>query len=301
MQRRPIHRLTGRPARPSGFTLIEMVMVIVILGVVGSIVAVFMKRPVDAYFDSARRASLTDAADTTVRRMSRDIRKSLPNSLRLPSSGSPSACIEFIPTRTGGRYRADVNSAGSGDPLVFTAADTSFDMFGLNSALPADQQVRANDLVAVYNLGITGADAYNLDNTSAVSAVAAGSLANETKITIASKLFPLASGSSRFHVIPGDEPVITYVCSGAGTSAAGDGTGTLYRYVRTLAAAYPTPATCTVPPAGTPALAQNVSTCSFVYNGSDLARNALVQLTIGLTRSGETASLYHEVHVDNTP
>ena len=289
------------PARNHGFTLIEMVMVIVILGVVGSIVAVFMKRPIDAYIDTARRASLTDAADTTVRRISRDIRKALPNSLRLPASGSPSACIEFIPTRTGARYRADVDSAGNGDPLAFSAADTTFDMLALNSALPADQQIRASDIVAVYNLGITGADAYNLDNTSPVTLVSAGSLANESKITIGSKLFPLASGSSRFHVIPGSEPVVTYVCSGAGTTAAGDGTGTLYRYVRTLTAAYPTPATCPVPPVGTPALAQNVSTCSFVYNGSDLTRNAMVQLTIGLTRSNETASLYHEVHVDNTP
>jgi MSHA biogenesis protein MshO len=48
-------------------------------------------------------------------------------------------------------------------------------------------------------------------------------------------------------------------------------------------------------------LAQNVSTCSFVYDGSSLQRNAMVQVTLGMTRNGETVNLYHEVHVDNTP
>jgi MSHA biogenesis protein MshO len=285
--------------RQRGFTLIELVMVIVIMGVIGGIVAVFMKSPIDAYFDSARRAALTDVADTTVRRMARDVRKALPNSLRLPLSGSPSACIEFIPTKTGGRYRAEVDAFGNGDILNFVAPDISFDMLGVNSAL-VDQAIARNDVIAVYNLGITGADAYNLDNTSAVTSVGAGSLVNETKINIAAIQFPLASGSNRFHVIPSTEHVVSYVCTGVGTSA-GQGTGTLYRYARVLAAAYATPATCPVPPAGTPVLAQNVSSCSFVYDGSDLQRNAMVQVTIGLAQKGETVSLYNEVHVDNTP
>ncbi|MDO8264323.1 MAG: type II secretion system protein [Gallionella sp.] len=286
--------------RQRGFTLIEMVMVIVIMGVIGGIVAVFMKSPIDAYFDSARRAALTDVADTTVRRMARDVRKALPNSLRLPLSGSPSACIEFIPTKTGGRYRADVDASGNGDILDFVAPDASFDMLGANSAL-VDQAIALNDVVAVYNLGIPGADAYNLDNTSAVSSIAAGSLPNETKINIAPRQFPLASGSSRFHVIPSIEHVVSYVCSGVGTSAAGEGTGTLYRYTRVLASAYATPASCPVPPAATPVLAQNVSTCSFVYNGSDMQRNAILQVRVDLTQKNETVSLYHELHVDNAP
>jgi MSHA biogenesis protein MshO len=287
--------------RQRGFTMIEIVLVIVILGVIGAMVATFMKKPVDAYFDAARRSALTDVADTATRRLARDIRKALPNSLRLPASGSPSGCVEFIPTKMGGRYRADLDASGNGDILNFAVADASFDMFGLNSALPADQQIKANDLVAVYNLGIAGADAYNLDNTSVVLSTGSGSLPGETKINLTSKLFPLASASNRFHVVPAAEQVVSYVCAGVGTSATGDGTGTLFRLTRALGAAYPVPATCPVPPAGTPALAQNVSACSFVYNGSDLQRNAMVQIMLGLTRNSETTSLYQEVHVDNTP
>jgi MSHA biogenesis protein MshO len=53
----------------------------------------------------------------------------------------------------------------------------------------------------------------------------------------------------------------------------------------------------THPPA---VLANNVSMGSFVYDASS-QRNALVQVNLGITRNNETVSLYHEVHVDNTP
>ncbi|MES2948870.1 MAG: type II secretion system protein [Pseudomonadota bacterium] len=273
--------------RQSGFTLVELIMVIVILGAIGGTVAVFMKGPIDAYFASARRAALSDVADTAVRRIARDIHKALPNSLR-PTNNNQ--CIEFIPTRTGGRYRAATNSSGAGDILDFNTADGSFDMLGTNSA-PTDQAIRVGDFIAVYNLGITGSDAYAQNNTARVSSVATGSLSNETKINLTTPTqFPLASDkNNRFHVIPVEEQVVAYVC---------DGTQKLRRTVRTLAQAQ-AGGQCA---ATGDIMATNVSACNFVYNGSDLQRNALVQLSITLTDTGgESVTLYHEVHTDNTP
>lgn len=261
-----------------GFTLIEMIMVIVIIGIVGAMVAVFMRSPIDAYFDTARRAALADVADTTVRRMARDIRKALPNSLRTPTN----QCVEFIPTRTGGRYRAATDNSGNGDILNFAATDSSFDFFGAN-ATSGDQQIVAGDLVAVYNLGITGADAYAGDNTSAVGSVGTGALAGETKINISAKHFPFASPGNRFHVIPGDEKVVSYVCTG----------GNLYRNARNSYAS-------SCPTTGGSLLASGVS-CNFVYNGSDLQRNGMVQILLEISSQGETVSLYHQVNINNTP
>jgi hypothetical protein len=83
-----------------------MIMVIVITGILSGMVAVFIKGPVESYFDMARRAELTDVADTAVRRMARDIRSSVPNTLRNPTDGSDQ-CIEFVPAKAGARYRAD--------------------------------------------------------------------------------------------------------------------------------------------------------------------------------------------------
>lgn len=269
-----------------GFTLIETIIVIVLTGILGAMVAVFIKNPIDAYFSGGRRAALTDVADTAVRRMSREIHHALPNSIRTPNN----QCVEFIPTKTGGRYRAD-DSATS---LNFGSADSSFNMLGSNLAQPAEQRITDGDVVAVYNLGIPGTDAYQQDNTATViGATSESGVPVETTINISSKQFPLASASSRFHVIPGNEKVVSFVCVGAGTSAAGHGTGTLYRNSSSSFSS-----NCALTGA---VLANQVSACNFVYNGSDLQRNALVQLTVKFSQAHETVSLYNEVHVSNTP
>lgn len=276
-------------------------MVIVLMGVIGGMVAVFMKSPIDAYFASARRAGLTDEADTVVRRMARDIRNALPNSIR--SAGSQ--CVEFIPTKTGARYRAEVG--GGGAVLDFTVADSSFNMLGNNAVLPTDQQIAAGDIIAVYNLGIPGADAYAGDNTSVVTSVSgvSGSPVESVIVINPPKQFPLASPNNRFHVIAAAEQVVRYVCIGApGTNAQGNGSGTLYRQVLTL----PLAASSVCPTSVTGAsvtsaavMANKVSACNFNYSGSDLQRNALVSMQLQLTDTGETVSLQHEVHVSNTP
>ena len=272
------------PSAQQGFTLIELVMVIVIMGVIGTTLAVFMRAPVDAYLDSGRRAALTDLADTAVRRIARDVARALPNSLRTPST----QCVEFIPTRTGGRYRAEPDSGVVGNQaaavLDFTVSDTSFNMLANNASLPAEQRIVANDVVVVYNLGVPGADTYAGDNSSVVAGVTAGT---ESTISIAAKQFPLASGSNRFQVVPGNEKIVSFVCSGG-------------RLLRSSDHAYAN--SCPTSGATVAVLANNVSACNFVYNGSDLQRNGLVQMTITLTdSSGDSISLYHEVHVSNTP
>ncbi len=267
-----------------GFTLIELTMVIVLLGVIGATVSVFVRGPVDAYFATARRAALSDEADTTLRRMTRDLRKALPNSVRTPSTTPPGQCLEFIPTKTGGRYRADVDDSGHGDTLEFTRADASFAMLGSNAASPLDQQISAGDVIAVYNLGIAGADAYHEDNTATVVALTGESGAPvETGISIVAKQFPLASASHRFHVVPADEKIVAYVCQG----------GALYRTTSTTFSS-----SC---PANGAMLARHVSACEFDYSGSDLQRNALVRLMLTFSDQAETVSLLDEVHISNTP
>jgi MSHA biogenesis protein MshO len=268
-------------ARQRGFTLIELVMVIVIMGIIGSIVAVFMRQPIDAYFDSARRAGMTDIADTAVRRMGRDIRKALPNSVRIPNAN----CLEFIPTKTGGRYRAEDAASGDGSALSFAIADKRFNMLGSNSALP-DQSIKQGDVVVVYNLGIAGADAYAQDNTSSVLVDAVSDI--ETTINIQDKLFPLPSGGSRFQVVPKDENVVAYVCTG----------GNLHRTASSSFYSASSPSVC---PSTGPILASNITSCSFDYSGSDLRRNALIRVVMQIQQKGESVNLYHEIHVNNTP
>ena len=120
--------------------MVEMIVVMVITGIIGGMVAIFIKAPVQGYVDSARRAEMTDIADTALRRLSRDIRTAVPNSVRVLGCGT-TPCIEFLPTKGGGRYRASPATAGTiycgsyaAAVLDFDAADTCFEIIG--TAIP---------------------------------------------------------------------------------------------------------------------------------------------------------------------
>lgn len=306
--------------RSSGFTLIEMIMVITITGIIAGMVVVFIKAPIDSYFDTARRVELSDMADTAVRRIARDVHLALPNSMRNPGDGSDQ-CVEFMPTKIGGRYRAVPDSAGNGDALDFTATDAGFDMLWLNSALPATNRLAAGDVVVVFNdgsgnadctgtlaAGTAGGNAYCGYNAIQINGAPSepGGTANSTAIAFVGtaaavpfnrKQLPSESPYYRFQVVPAAEHVVAYACSG----------GTLFRYRRTLTAAWSPPADCAAMVAGATAavLAQNIGACSLKYeppgSSTGLSINGILAISLQITQAGESVRLYHQVHVDNTP
>lgn len=286
----------------------EMIVVIVITGILAGIVAVFIRGPIDSYFDMARRADLSDVADTALRRMARDLRRSLANTPRNPADGSDQ-CIEFMPVKTGARYRADQTAASTGDILDFTTADVSFDMLGTNATLPASDRLAVGDIVVVYNDGSTSGNAYAGTNAVQIANVSVGDgdTANTTKITFvgavgsifAAKTFPSASPANRFQVLAAAEQVVAYRCTTDGN---------LFRYSRTIAAAaWARPANCSdmVVGATQATLAANVGACSIVYQppgtGSVTGRQGLVSISLTLTQGGEAVSLYQQVHLDSAP
>src|SRR5207302_3934444 len=143
--------LSLKPPGARGVTLIEMVIVIAITAIIAGAVAVFISRPVEGYADAARRAEMTDIADTALRRITRDLRTALSNSIRITCV--PSGCaansvyyLEYLQSSGGGRYRAEKDSGGAGDPLNFAATDASFDVIG---AMPT---FAAGDSIVIYNL-----------------------------------------------------------------------------------------------------------------------------------------------------
>ena len=292
--------------RARGVTLIELVVVIVVLGILAGIAAVILVPAYEAYFASQRRAELADVADTALRRMLRDVRLSLPNSPRVRVDGTDQF-LEFLLTKNGGRYRAtnDDNVTTTEDPLDF-AGDGAFDTLG---TLPsgAGQQVQANDFVVIHNLGISGANAYDVaaasPNIARISSLGAGALADEERITLtASTRFPLESPGRRFFVVSGP---VTYACTGLGT-AGGNGTGFLRRW-----SGYPIQlqfdglesAPKSLPAGGAEAiLADSLSACTFTYSNSltQLSRG-LITIRLAITRANETVVLYQQAHVNNVP
>lgn len=278
-----------------GMTMVEAIIVIVITGIIGSVVALFIRLPVQGYTDSVARAAATDLADSSMRRITRDLRLALPNSVRV--GGASGTWIEFLQTSGGLRYLADDDTNASVPPAPWLdwedASKRTFSVVG-GVATDRHQPVLGNYIV-VYNLG------ENQEPGNAYNCVAACNRARivgmtASTITLDTNPFPaqaavgavLKSPSRRAHVVTSP---VTYGCDPA--------SGRLTRYWD-----YPITASQAMPPVGASSalLATGIKNCQFAYANLASQRSGLIgiSLTVGVGTEG-TLKLDHQVHVDNTP
>ena len=261
----------------AGVTLVEMIVAIVVTGILVALASMFGRNQIEAYFDVTNRAALTDAADTALRRIARDLQAALPNSVRV--SGD---YIEFVPVRDAGRYRAMLTPAATGDILDFTlAADSSFDVLGPTVAVAAGEQL------VVYNLGIPGADVYVGDVRRAIPAGGVGAARASVVFTPSASPMPLASPMNRFYIV--GQPV-TYRCD--------VGAGVVRRHWNYgFVVAQPMP-----PGGGSSAtLVNGVTACAISYAPGVQQRNGIVSIRLTLTGNGESVTLMQQVDVLNSP
>jgi MSHA biogenesis protein MshO len=263
--------------RSKGFTLIELIVVMVVVGVLSGIIAMFIRHPLEAYLTASRRAALVDTADTALLRIARDVQLALPNSLRITQSGGVTY-LEYLPIQDGGRYRAAQTAAGSGDILDFTSgADAGFDVLG-----PA-VTAAAGQYLVVYNLGLdVSTDVWQGGNRRSVSSN--GTVSNLAFSATGTPL-PLESPSKRFYLAGAP---VTFACN--------PGSGELRRISGyALQAAQPT----NFGAAASRLLANRVVTCAFAYDPGASQRLGQLTLRIQISQDGETVTLYREVAVNN--
>jgi MSHA biogenesis protein MshO len=306
--------------RARGFTLIEVIMSIVVLAILSAMVAVFIRAPILGYRDTVDRAEITDQADLALRRIARDLRLALPNSVRIANDGAGNTVLEFLQTKTGGRYLSVDDNA---DPTV--ASVLSFDdpikvKFTAIAPLGSFARMAVNDYVVVYNLGpgLEPANAYvfpgatcsvggaaptgSASNIAQIGSFAANTgLPDAVDITLKTNPFacqtpPMPSPAYRFQVVSGP---VSFMCA-----ARSDGTWNLLRvWNYTIVKDQPTTA-----PSGaqTAVIASRLTRCDNLFSYSTAAnqRTGLVGIDISLHgRIDNTAAirLVHQVHVDNTP
>lgn len=294
-------------AAARGFTLVEAIVVMVVIGILAAVVAVFVRAPMMNYAETLARAELADQADLATRRIARDLRLALPNSVRVNSDGS---AVEFMLTKAGGRYLA-VEDGAPGSPLDFAnAANKEFTVVGATTSLSSRINA-ATDYVVVNNgaPGTLPTDAYQF--VAAPGACASCNIAAIDTVTwngsdvatIRLKDNPFGrqgaaaspSPGQRFHLVSG--PVM-YACA-----SDGKGAFTLTRYWN-----YPIAASMNVPPAGAARaapLATGVDHCNELFSYESSAQRVglvLVKLSLRARNDNVTPiSLVHQVHVDNAP
>jgi MSHA biogenesis protein MshO len=285
-----------------GVTMIEMIVVIVITGIIGGVVALFIRVPVQGYTDSVARAAASDAADITLRRMARDLRLALPNSVRVLKTVTPEVSyIEFLQTKGGLRYLAEDDirpNVAAGTFLSWSdPGATTFDVVG---AIPGERHAPVvGNYVVIYNLGEgqEPGNAYNCLVPCNRATIKSFPGTSSTSIELETNPFAgqaaggviLTSPGKRLHVV---SSAVTYACD--------LGTRKLTRYWD-----YPiTPSQPTPPVGGKSALlADNIRSCTFEYSNMANQRSGLIGLSLGIGISGSEAvlALEHQVHVDNTP
>lgn len=247
-----------------GFTIIEMVVVILLVGTLASLGGQFMTAPITGMLSMGTRIALVDAADLALLRLQRDVQRALPNSLVVAGN-----TLQLFTTTDGARYRTDAPGTAA-DRLDFSAADGSFNTYSLLNTGGA-----ANPRLAIYPLGQAGADPFTDPVITPASSVVtlnptpvAVAGANEFRVTInPPHLFPFESPSRRVFLVDG---TATYTC----------GSNQLTRNGQLLA--------------------EFVQSCQFLYQQLN-ARNGVLTVTLALSRDGEQINLTRQIQVNNAP
>ena len=328
--------MRGPVTKPAlrGFSLVELIITMVVLGIIAVTAGAMLMPMFRSHQDVERRAALVEAAEGAIRRMSRDIRISVPNRVRVTNTllvGTGFA-IELIPTADGARY-CTTNAGDCSDltllseTLSVTTPDSVFDVLGCFRNTAFVPAVLPGATTA-YRLAVGNADSgiyialgasavitpagntitlSRFPNTGTLSCGAASATANSfnrhrVTLSTAAHTFPVASPRHRVFVIEDAAAPVTYICNATA--------GTLTRYAgyKMASGAYsiaapnqPTDPLATPLTGATGRLvADNVSACSALVVEATVQTSSIVSLSLTLANSGETVTLVSQVQLDNS-
>lgn len=288
-----------RRARHQGFSLVELIVVVIIIGLLAVGGGLLVLQPIEAYDAQVRRQQLVDQGELALRQIARDVRRALPNSIRVTAVGTGWA-VEMVNTIDGARYRDEVGGdfTSVDDTLEFAAADDNFNLLGSFNNLGMGLLTGSERLV-IYNTSVATiyGDAAANNNpgivTTAGTAITLSPTAPpsddpEQRISLAPP-FEFAQQSPGQRVFVVDGPT-SYICNPA--------TGRITRYT-----GYPFSVAQPTPPVGGSSddVISQLAGCNMSYSAGTLQRGGILTVEINIVDSGELVSLLHQIHVVNVP
>jgi len=269
-----------------GFTLIELIIVIVLLSVLAVGSVQFISFSAQGYVDTARRGELASSASVMNEKISRKVRDALPGSVRINSDGS---CLEFIPVIGATEY---TQAPVVGNPEPQTEVRT----------VPIDGALSNSGYLAVYPVTGNVNDLYNnTRNPGRISSAVASVSASASGADIYT-----FSGGASFQFEQGSPTRRIFITSSP--SAFCQQGNKVYFYknygfvgdISNLAAALP----ATVPNRVIISDAVQAGSLSFQYIPASLRRNALVSYEVNfidVQDPSESLAVNQEVQIRNVP
>jgi len=286
----------------AGFTLLEMVIVIILLAIIASVSSKFFTNVMSGYADTEIRVSLSQVGRIAVEKVTRELRNALPESVRISSN-----CIEFIPILATATYQNQsityTTPAVASSPLPVsgeTAANSQVDVFNLTF----NPVGGTNHYLVVYPTGpgSGSGDPYSGSSPGVLFAYSSKSFINSPTNSItrlvmsSSNLFLRQSPTQRLFIVT--QPISFCITAG----------GLLNRHVN-----YGINATQVAPPVGTITrivddmqLTDGGAVTPFTYTTGSQQRNALVTIDLRIKQVDHLGNdnwirMNHEVQVRNVP
>lgn len=271
--------------RADGFTLVELVMVIVVLGILSLGSVKFVSQSAQGLVDTADRQILSSAANIALEKVLREVRRALPNSVRTFSDGA-NTCLEITPINSSSEY---ISIPTASNALSFDAVQ--FSTHGvLTSGYVA---VYPTSVGAVYGTSPATVRAVSDITASAGSVGVSGpSLQTITFSAAPGYRFPTESPRKRFFLV------------GLPVSFCDDGNGHLWRYKNY---GFQVNSSASIPTSGgdRELIADSLRANSLSFNviPAQLNRNAVVSMSLVVERQGspEQLSVSQEVQLRNVP
>jgi MSHA biogenesis protein MshO len=271
-----------------GFTLIEMITVIVLLGVISVGIGSFFNFAAQTFVNTSEREQLISSARFSVERLNRELRSALPNSARVFNI-SGAHCLEFVPIVATSTY-LDLSNVNPVDEIKVI----EFNKINQQSQQSYDC-VSCNDNLIIYPL--SNGDVYADPEQASGQLFSLLSVDKTTSGNPDIWLLKLANTVTIEQLSPTDR---FYVVNQAVRYC--EDNGELWRVTDYDLSEQLT--TSTFPTGSTKALMAEYVVADFIVNDATLTRNSVVQVNLTFTRpsdDGESVTFNHEIHIRNTP